>query len=130
MKVQNGEQKETNAKSKCKRLVLLTLIDLLIEEGELKKKRNRVCWVRPWIARRQERGAFHQLARELVVEDAAGYRDFFKLNSQQFQFLIDKISHLISKEDTFLRPSIKPSERLAVTLRYLATGETFVLAEP
>lgn len=95
------------------------------EDENFKKKRARIHWVRSWIARREERGAFHQLVKELVVEDSAGYREFFRLNSQQFQFLLDKIASRISKKETFLRPSIKPEERLAVTLRYLATGETF-----
>lgn len=29
------------------------------------------------------------------------------------------------KKDTLMRESIKPDERVAVTLRYLATGQTF-----
>ena len=74
---------------------------------------------------RRERGVFHQLARELAVEDAGGYRDFFRVNSQQFEFLFNAVSHRISKQDTKLRSIIKPAERLAVTLRYLVTGETF-----
>ena len=77
------------------------------------------------MARREERGVFHQLARELAVEDAGGYRDFFRVNRRQFEFLFNAVSHRISKQDTKLRSSIKPAERLAVTLRYLATGETF-----
>ena len=77
------------------------------------------------MARREERGVFHQLARDLAVEDAGGYRDFFTVNSQQFEILFNAVSHRISKQDTKLRSSIKHAERLAVTLRYLAIGETF-----
>ena len=78
------------------------------------------------MARREERGFFHQLARELAIEDAGGYRDFFTVNSQQFEFLFNALSHRISKlQDTKLRSSIKHAERPAVTLRHSATGETF-----
>ena len=95
------------------------------ENGDIPSRRNRVHWVRPLMARREERGGFHQLARELAVEDAGGYRDFFTVNSQQFEFLFNGFSRRISKQDTKLRSSIKHAERLAVTLRYSATGETF-----
>ena len=46
-------------------------------------------------------------------------------NIQQFQFLADAIVKRIAKNNTAMRASIKPDERLAVTLQYLATGETF-----
>ena len=65
------------------------------------------------MARREERGVFHQLVRELAVEDVGRYRDFFRVNSQQFEFLFNAVSHTISKQDTKLRSSIKPAERLA-----------------
>ena len=112
---------------KRKYFALLIIADLSTEDenGDIPSRRNRVNWVRPWMARREERGVFHQLVRELAVEDVGRYRDFFRVNSEQFEFLFNAVSHTISKQDTKLRSSIKPAERLAVTLRYLATGETF-----
>ena len=112
---------------KRKYFALLVIDDLSIEDenGDIPSRRNHVNWVRPWMARREERGVFHQLARELAVEDAGGYRDFFTVNSQQFEILFNAVSHRISKQDTKLRSSIKHAERLAVTLIYSATGETF-----
>ena len=116
-------------KAKCKRLMVIAITDMIMEEEEdevnIKKKRNRINWMRSWIARREERGAFHQLVKELVVEDSVGFRDFFRLNSQQFEFILKAIATRITKNETLMRPSIKLAERLAVTLRYLATGETF-----
>ena len=35
---------------------------------------------------------------------------------------ISKIKHNIAKQDTNIRKSISPSEKLAVTLRFLGTG--------
>ena len=104
----------------------LLFIDLLSEEDEEpKKRRKRINWVRPWLARREQRGIYHLLVKELILEDETSYRDFFRTNIEQFQFLIDAIAKRIAKNDTVMRASIKPDERLAVTLRYLATGETF-----
>ena len=112
---------------KRKYFALLVIADLSTEDenGDTLSRRNRVNWVRPWMARREEGEVFRQFARELAVEDAGGYRDFFTVNSQQFEFLFNAVSHRISKQDTKLRSSIKHAERLAVTLRYSATGETF-----
>ena len=83
-------------KAKSKRLMVIAIFDMIMEREEeqvnIKKKRNRINWMRSWIARREERGAFHQLVKELVVEDSAGYRDSFRLNSQQFEFILQKIA--------------------------------------
>ena len=107
-------------------LAALLFLDLLNEEEEsCRKKRKRVKWVRSWLARREDRGIFHVLVRELAVEDETAYRNFFRVDKDQFQFLLDKIAHMIRKSDTVMRSSIKPEERLGVTLRFLATGETF-----
>ena len=103
---------------------ILTMI-LLSEEEETNRKRNRLIWVRPWIARKDERGVYNQLVQELALEDETSYRDFFRMDKHQFRFIADVVGPRISKQDTKLRPSIKPQERLAVTLRFLATGETF-----
>ena len=42
-----------------------------------------------------------------------------------FQFLLERIRPAITKQTTRMRRPIRPEEKLAVTLRYLATGESF-----
>lgn len=44
------------------------------------------------------------------------------MTSDMFEDLVEKLTPLIKRQDTHLRKSISPSERLAVTLRHLATG--------
>lgn len=39
-----------------------------------------------------------------------------------FEELLHKVAPLIMKQDTHLRKSIPPADRLSVTLRHLATG--------
>ena len=73
---------------------------------------------------------FHQLIRELEVGDVVAYKEFFRMTKEQFCFLLGKVFPLIQKKEqptpiNAVRATIQPDERLAVTLRYLATGETY-----
>lgn len=47
------------------------------------------------------------------------------MDKNQFRFIVEAIGPYIRKQDTVMRDSIKPDERLAIALRYLATGESF-----
>ena len=67
-------------------------------------------------------GAYHSLVQELRQMDTPGYRNFLRMNSVSFDLLLQKVAPLITRQDTRLRRSIPAEERLAVTLRWLATG--------
>ena len=54
----------------------------------------------------------------------SGARDFFRMNKIQFKNIVEAITTQIQKADMNMRKSIKPDERLAITLRCLATGES------
>lgn len=105
----------------------LLLMDILEDNDEAnkKKRRRRETWSRTWLQKRAEKGAFNQIVQELRVEDAVEYKRFFRMSEQKFKDLLEKIQDCLKREDTMMRSSIKPNERLAVTLRFLALGETF-----
>ena len=46
---------------------------MLVDDLEDEKGRNRerIIWTRSWIRRREERGVYHQLIRELALDDVA-----------------------------------------------------------
>ena len=67
---------ESSQRRKVKFLQILLLMDSF-EEGDVLKSRERVIWTSSWIRRREERGAYHQLIRELAVEDAPAFAAFF-----------------------------------------------------
>ena len=48
-----------------------------------------------------------------------------RMDPPMFRELLARLTPRISKQDTNYRPAIKPGVRLAVTLKYLATGETY-----
>ncbi|CAM4735492.1 unnamed protein product [Leuciscus chuanchicus] len=47
------------------------------------------------------------------------------MNAEVFEFILNKVAPLITRHDTKWRLAISAKERLAVTLRFLATGESF-----
>ena len=78
-----------------------------------KKKCNKAkrMWVRPWIGRRDQKGAFKNLVQELRDEDKAAYKNYFRMDEASFQELLQKVNPLIEKKDTVMRQSIKPDSK-------------------
>ena len=83
---------------------------------------TRSIWTREWLLRRRDYGVFDTLLSELRAEDQASFLNFLRVSPAIYDSLLDKVSPLIQKNDTPFRKSISPSMRLAVTLRFLATG--------
>lgn len=52
--------------------------------------------------------------------------DFLRVSSSQFELLLNLVGKKIAKQDTNWRKPINITERLAVTLRFLATGSSYV----
>ena len=59
------------------------------------------------------------------VNEPDDYRNFLRMDSASFDELLGLVTPFIQKEDTIMRQSISPMERLSLTLRYLATGNTY-----
>jgi len=88
-----------------------------------RKQKKRTIWMQPRIAHRETHGAYHPaLLQEL---DDRSYRNFLRMDRGSLEMLLHKVALYIRRQDTTmrLRLSITPEERLAATLRYLATGE-------
>lgn len=90
-----------------------------------KKRRARSIWAKKWLLPREQIGFEQTLFRELRTEDENCYKNFIRMNAEDFDYLVEKITPLIKKRDTNWRQAISPAMRLCVTLRFLATGESF-----
>lgn len=67
-----------------KRAVSVLFLSMLLEEDEeIPRKRNRKVYMRDWISRREERGIYHQLIKDLEVGDIVAYKEFFRMTKQQ-----------------------------------------------
>lgn len=95
------------------------------QEAAEVQQRKRTCWSRSWLMRREVFGQYDTLMTELLREDLPGYKNFLRVCPELFNELLEKISHRIEKQETFWRAPLSPGLRLAVTLRYLATGKCF-----
>jgi hypothetical protein len=89
-----------------------------------RRRSKRSVWVKKWLQRRKEYGVGNTLLRELRDEYALNddYKKYLRIDPEIFDELLDLIRHKIECEDTNFRSSISPTDKLALTLRYLATG--------
>ena len=93
-----------------------------------RKKRLRAkrrFWARSWLIRRPEYGQYEKLMAELVAEDQEGFRNFLRVDHDLFQEILAKVGPRIERQDTFMRKAMEPGLRLAITLRFLATGDSY-----
>ena len=77
-----------------------------------------------WIRRRDELGGA-VLLQELEAEDPKSYMNALRMNAETFQELLDLIRPSIQKTDTNMRRALPAQLKLQVTLRFLATGDSF-----
>ncbi|XP_064469905.1 uncharacterized protein LOC135384640 [Ornithodoros turicata] len=94
------------------------------DDDDKQPPRKRRVWVKPWLSRRKAQRCYENLMRELTLEDAESYRSWIPMDTNTFEELLSLVRPHISKQDTNFRQAIRAGERLAVTLRHLATGET------
>ena len=91
--------------------------------------RNRRRWknkkvrTKPHISRNPILGAYNTLVQELRTEDAAAFKKIFRMDRTCFDELLEMVKPLLQKQDTNMRKNIPVGEKLALTLRYLETGE-------
>lgn len=61
---------------------------------------------------------------DLMTEPSSGrLRNFLRMTDTDFEYLLQRVSPLIVKQETNLRKSISCKERLIVGLRFISTGD-------
>lgn len=75
--------------------------------------------------REEERKERFKIQSELAAKDLPSFKNFMRMHYVTFQALVGNISHKITKRTIMMRKAISASERVALTLRFLATGESF-----
>jgi len=106
-------------------LSLSAVVIATIAKKHKKRRQVRSCWVRPWIYSRPRFGGYEALLKDLRVSDCKAHQNFRRMSNDDYQQIITLVSPLITYQDTHYRQAISADERLAVTLRSLATGIEF-----
>lgn len=86
------------------------------------RKRKRQCWVKMIFKNRSEYGTL--LYKELINDGAEA--NFARMDANQFEILCSLLENKIRKHDTNYRDAITVKERLLLTLRFLASGDSYV----
>lgn len=110
-----------------KSILFLFLAAVAVKMNNKRKQRKkRRWWVRPWLEenKKLEKGNLCLVYKELG-EDVESLKNFIRMDERTFEKLHSLIEARIGKQATHLRETISTRSRLVVTLRFLATGETF-----
>ena len=77
------------------------LVLLICDEEGNKKKRGKTI---KWIKRREEKGYFCNIVKELRTEDLSGYREMMRMNYNQFLTMLPVLEPHISKKTSHWWP--------------------------
>lgn len=90
----------------------------------LKRKRQRhkrIIWVKEYLKKRNV-----GILKELELNDGVLFKNFTRMSKENFEKLLGMVKPFIQKHDTRFRSAVPAEIRLAITLRYLATGDSFM----
>ncbi|XP_057654265.1 putative nuclease HARBI1 [Diorhabda carinulata] len=90
-----------------------------------KVKRNRTIWVKQHLQERHRLGIEENLLKDLLTQDRKDFKNFMRMDYETFCMLHIKVFPYIKKQNTYLRSAISSELRLAITLRFLATGDSY-----
>lgn len=70
----------------------------------------------------RNRFTHEHLLNFLRKSEPEDYRNFLRMDQESFDYLLELVQPKIEKKDTNMREAIPASQRLFITLRYLASG--------
>ena len=59
------------------------------------------------------------------LDDPVAYRNFIQMPPELYQELEQRITDELQRDRTLMRDTVSPGVKLAVTLRHLATGDSY-----
>jgi hypothetical protein len=93
----------------------------------LKKRKKQRRWWQTQLYSDREVYSASSLLADLNFQSVSGlYKNFTSMSPAEFGCLINLIGKRIAKIDTTFRKAISVQERLALTLRFLASGDSYV----
>jgi hypothetical protein len=81
-----------------------------------RKRINRRYWIHPIISERGERGLLYTLSPQLKGDDEEFF-NFTRMSQAYFNELLGTVQQELTKENTTMRDSIPPEEKLVIAIR-------------
>lgn len=107
---------------KCAAAIIVAAI--LVQKSKKRNKKKRL-WAREYVRRRETDNVVQIMMEDLRNDSTDTFTKFFRIPSCEFDFLLNKLRHIIAKRDTNMRKAISAETRLAITIRYLASGDSY-----
>ena len=70
-------------------------------------------------------GAYNKVMVELYAIDIPGFTNYMRMTQEFFEMIKTKLKPRLARQATNYRVPITFGEKLALTIRYLATGESY-----
>ena len=104
------------------------LLLALLQWRRKRRRRERKMWVRPIFTQRRQQGEYSNLLQDMRLSDPQSHFRYLRMSKERFDILLFQVGPLLAKRHYYSphRAEIPPAERLAVTIRYLATGNSQV----
>ncbi|XP_046862866.1 protein ANTAGONIST OF LIKE HETEROCHROMATIN PROTEIN 1-like isoform X2 [Xenia sp. Carnegie-2017] len=101
----------------------LAILLLLRQRRKRRNKYKKRFWIEDILKRRKELGEYHRLIQEMRLNDPESFYQYFRMTPSRFDLLLGLVGPYLKKNSLYREP-VSPEERLAVTLRFLATGDS------
>ncbi len=94
--------------------------------NQRRRVHRRKRWrMKPWLHKQQLYEQYERLVSELEVVDPAAFTILLRVEPAMFRELLNILGPAINNKDTFYRKTLHHGLRLAITLRSLATGDSY-----
>lgn len=88
-----------------------------------KNRQKRKLWVRDIYLKRESHGLYNNLLAEIKLSHPTLFFNFTRMSASSFDLLLSLCGQYLLKRSP--REAIKPEVRLIITLRFLATGDSY-----
>ena len=111
-----------NRRSLLKKALLHYLLRRRLQRRRMKYRKS--FWVRKIYQERLQKGEFHLLVQDMKLFDHRYFFQYFRMTPSVFEKLLHLVGPFLTRKSTNMRDPIGPSERLSLTLKYLASGDS------
>ena len=95
----------------------------LRQRRKRKQRYRKKYWIRDIFRSRFLLGEYHTLVKEMHENDHESFYKYFRMTPERFDNLLLLVGPMLTKKSLYREP-ISAGERLSVTLRFLATGDS------